>query len=214
MPASKTSRPKPKIASEELIAETARRSYEVLRLKRIRYVGNPFSFLDLRLYNRAFDYKSDKDEFHPTKKGVQFKEDLLQRLIGKWALAPTLLFHRVVLKESYPAFQREEFDTAVFRAFKAIEVRVRKLSRLPPDEIGVKLMRKAFDIDRGPLTDLTKPKGERQARSDFFAGAIGCYKNPHSHRDVELTFNDCFEMLLVASHLFQVLDVEKELKSK
>ena len=110
------------------------------------------------------------------------------------------------MKKAYPALQREEFDTAVFRAFKAVEVRVRELSDLSSDFVGVALMRKAFDVDRGPLTDKAAPKAEREALSHMFSGAIGCYKNPHSHRDVELTFNEAFEMLLVASHLLQVLD--------
>jgi hypothetical protein len=36
----------------------------------------------------------------------------------------------------------------------------------------------------GPLTDKGVEPGERQARSDLFAGAIGSYKNSQSHRDV------------------------------
>jgi len=72
--------------------------------------------------------------------------------------------------------------------------------------VGTPLMRKAFDPESGLLADKTVPKAEREALSHLFAGSIGCYKNPHSHRDVELTFNEAFEMLLVASHLLQVLD--------
>ena len=67
-------------------------------------------------------------------------------------------------------------------------------------------MRKAFDPGSGLLTDITAPRAEREALPHLFAGSIGCYKNPHSHRDVELTFNEAFEMLLVASHLLQVLE--------
>jgi uncharacterized protein (TIGR02391 family) len=202
----KSARPKPKIVRQELIAETARRGYELLRLTRVRYQNNPFEFLDLRLFQRGHDYRTDKDVYHPTKKGVQLKEDDFQRLIGKWTLVPSLLFHPLVMKKSYPALAREEFDTAVFRAFKAVEVRVRELSRLPSTLIGVALMRKAFAIDNGPLADNSIPSAEREARSHLFTGAIGCYKNPHSHRDIELTFNESFEMLLVASHLLQILD--------
>jgi uncharacterized protein (TIGR02391 family) len=137
---------------------------------------------------------------------VQLKEDQFQRLIGKWTLVPSLLFHPIVMKASYSALTREEFDTAVFRAFKAVEVRVRQLSGLPSDLVGVPLMRRAFDVDGGPLMDPKAPKAEREARSHLFTGAIGCYKNPHSHRDVELSFNEAFEMLLLASHLLQTLD--------
>jgi hypothetical protein len=49
-------------------------------------------------------------------------------------------------------------------------------------------------------------KGEREARAHLFAGAIGSYKNPHSHRSVDLKATDAVEMLLLASHLLRILD--------
>jgi uncharacterized protein (TIGR02391 family) len=112
----------------------------------------------------------------------------------------------LIIRRAYPALRREELDTAVFCAFKAVEVRVRKLSGSDAELVGTPLMRKAFDVECGPLTDTHAPKAEREALAHLFAGAIGCYKNPSSHRDVELTFNEAFEMLLVASHLLRVLD--------
>lgn len=202
-------KPKPQIEKQEVLAETGRRSYEILRLSRVRYVDNPNTFIDLRLFQRGWDDYSEDEKYHPTKKGVQLKEDQFQRLIGKWTLIPPLLFHPLIIKKAYPALRREEYDTAVFRAFKAVEVQVRKLSNLPPDLIGTALMRRAFDVDHGPLTDMNSSKAEREARSHLFSGAIGCYKNPHSHRDVKITFNEAFEMLLVASHLLQTLDRPK-----
>lgn len=206
----KIAKSKPKIERQEVLAETERRSYELLRLTRVKYSGNPYTFIDLRLFQRGWDDDGDQEVYHPTQKGVQIKEEQFQSLIGKWTLVPSLLFHPIIVKKVYAALQREEFDTAVFRAFKAVEVRVRELSGLPPDLVGTALMRKAFNIESGPLTDSSVPKAEREALSHLFAGAIGCYKNPHSHRDVELTFNEAFEMLLVASHLLQVLDRVKQ----
>lgn len=208
MPRKRQSEPKPKpeIEKQEVLAETGRRSYETLRLSRVKYVGNPNTFIDLRLFQRGWDDHGDGEKFYPTKKGIQIKEDQFQRLIGNWTLVPSLLFHSLVIEKAYPALRREEYDTAVFRAFKAVEVRVRELSSLPPELVGTALMRRAFDVERGSLADMKSPKAEREARSHLFSGAIGCYKNPHSHRDVEITFNEAFEMLLVASHLLQILD--------
>ena len=197
---------KPKIESQKILAETGRRSYELLRLTRVKYLENPHTFIDLRLFQRGWDDDSEKEVYHPTKKGVQIKEDQFQRLIGKWTLVPSLLFHPLIIKKAYPALRREEYDTAVFRSFKAVEVRVRELGGLPEDLVGTALMRKVFDVDSGALTDQKAPRAEREAMSHLFAGAIGCYKNPHSHRDVELSFSEAFEMLLVASHLLQILD--------
>jgi len=206
MPRKKKAASKPKIERREVIAETGRRNYEILRLSRVKYEDNPHTFVDLRLFQSGYDNSGDDEVYYPTKKGVQLREDHFQRLIGKWTLVPSLLFHPLIVKKAYPALKREEFDTAVFRAFKAVEVRVRELSGLPSGLVGAALMRKAFDVNTGPLTDVSAPRAEREARSHLFTGAIGCYKNPHSHRDVELTFNEAFEMLLVASHLLQVLD--------
>lgn len=202
----KAAKKKPEIELQEIIAETGRRNYEILRLTRVKYAENPYTFLDLRIFQRGWDPDSDKEVYYPTKKGIHVKEENFRRLIGKWTLVPSLLFHPLIIKKAFPALRREEFDTAVFSAFKAVEVRVRQLCGFSTDLVGIPLMRKAFDVVNGPLTDSGAPKAEREALSHLFSGAIGCYKNPHSHRDVELAFNEAFEMLLVASHLLQILD--------
>lgn len=43
-------------------------------------------------------------------------------------------------------------------------------------EIGVDLMRKAFDPEKGRLRSQSGPKPEREALAHLFAGAIGSYK--------------------------------------
>ena len=100
---------------------------------------------------------------------------------------------------------RGEFDVAVFQAMKAVEVAVRAATGIP--ELGVKLMRSAFKPDNGPLTDMTVEPGERIARMEFFAGAIGSYKNPHSHRDVALDDpTEALEVILLANHLLRIVE--------
>ena len=201
---------KSKIESQEVLAEAPRRSYEVIRLSRVKYKENPYSFIDLRLFQIQQD--EDTDILHPTTRGVQFKESDFQKLIGKWTLVPSLLFHKTILKKAWPYVERSEFADAVFQAFKAVEIETRKAAGYPPESIGVKLMREAFDPDKGALTDYTIPKAERQAMADLFSGTIGLYKNPHSHREVELEFNEAFEMLLLASHLLKIIDRKKRIK--
>ena len=107
----------------------------------------------------------------------------------------------------WSAFIRSEYDVAVFQAMKAVEVAVREASGLGAEELGVKLMRKAFNVEDGPLTDMTAEMGERQACSDLFAGAIGSYKNSHSHRDVNLNNPDeAHELVMLANHLLRIVD--------
>ena len=44
-----------------------------------------------------------------------------------------------------------ELDDAVFAAFKAVGIAVREAAKLGPTDIGIPLMRKAFDKTSDPL---------------------------------------------------------------
>src|SRR5579863_7778065 len=99
---------------------------------------------------------------------------------------PKDALHPKISNTVWMALMRQEFDVAVFHAMKAVEVAVRDASGLGKELIGTKLMRAAFAPQGGPLTDEDFEPGEKTARMELFAGAIGSYKNPHSHRDVNL----------------------------
>jgi uncharacterized protein (TIGR02391 family) len=64
-------------------------------------------------------------------------------------------------------------------------------SGLPDETIGVHLMRTAFNTKDGLLKDAAAEGGEKEATAHLFAGAIGAYKNPTSHRTVQ--FDDAME---------------------
>lgn len=131
------------------------------------------------------------------------KRALAVRRIAKDSL------HETIREEVWSLYHRGEYDTAVFVAMKAVEVSVRDASGLS-GELGVRLMRKAFDLKSGPLTDMGVEEGERDARSALFAGAIGSYKNPHSHRNVALDDPDeAAEIIMLANHLLRIVDSRK-----
>ena len=68
-------------------------------------------------------------------------------------------------------------------------------------------MRTAFSPENGPLADMTMEAGERAGRMDFFAGSIAAYKNPHSHRDVNLDDPyEALEIIFLANHLLRIVD--------
>lgn len=105
-----------------------------------------------------------------------------------------------------------ESALAAFEAMKLIEVRVRSLTGASDSLIGVKLMREAFK-DGGVLRDPNMDGGEQVARMEMFSGAIGMFKNPTSHREVE--FDDpteASEVVLLADLLMRILDrIERDL---
>ena len=113
-----------------------------------------------------------------------------------------------------PLFIRGDYDIAVFQAFKEVEIRVRTAASLPTELVGVDLMRTAFNLDEGVLTDYSQPRAEREATSHLFAGAIGLFKNPSSHRDVD--WEDpgaCAELIYLANHLLRIVEKHKQTES-
>lgn len=121
-------------------------------------------------------------------------------------MLPKRLLHPVIAQKVWATFLRGDYDTAVFQAFKEVEVRVREVGSFDTQDIGTDLMRQAFHAENGPLTDPQMPAAERQALSALFAGAIGLYKNPHSHRNVQIDAVEAVEMITIASHLLKIVD--------
>lgn len=130
------------------------------------------------------------------------------------SLLPKEILHPRIADPVWRAFMRGEFDVAAFQAMKAVEVSVRSAAGLAGNLIGVKLMRVAFAPEAGPLTDTSAEGGERVGRMELFADAIASYKNPHSHRDVDLDNpSEAIEIILLANHLLRIVDARAKARS-
>ncbi len=127
----------------------------------------------------------------------------------KASLLPKELLHQEIHKEVYTSFVQGDYETAIFKAFKSVEIAVRNAINGSPNELGVKLMRKAFSPESGPLTLKSQDvlNSEKEATQHLFAAAIGLLKNPSSHRTV--SFDDVAEVvesLMFASLLRRIVD--------
>jgi uncharacterized protein (TIGR02391 family) len=142
-----------------------------------------------------------------TRRGAKVKDRTGLMSYRRASVLPRELLHPRLATKVMAPFLRGEYDVAVFQAFKEVEVGVREAGRFEPEDIGVKLMRAAFDPKIGPLRDPAEPEPEREATAHIFAGAIGRYKNPQSHRDAPITdAGESVELLLLASHLLRIVD--------
>ena len=115
--------------------------------------------------------------------------------------------HPALEEKARPQFLRGDFETAAFVAFKEVEVRVRERLGAADSLLGVPLMRQAFGKDK-PLADPDSDPGEVVAEMEFFAGAVGLFKNPTSHRVVDYgSATEAAEVILVADLLLRLYSI-------
>lgn len=139
-----------------------------------------------------------------------------QQLLKDTTPLETIRASRLVEVDLHPSianrvrreFLSGEYESAVFIAFREVEIRVRDLGGFDNSMVGTRLMTEAFNPSKnGPLVDPNLDPGEQQATMQLFIGAIGAFKNPSSHRQVD--YGDATvaaEAVLLADLLLRILD--------
>lgn len=136
------------------------------------------------------------------------RDVILDSGFDKWVSdreLPAELLHPSLQGNSLNFYRQGLYDTAVFEAFKTLEVSIRNASGLGNELVGTKLAGRAFNPESGELTDQDAEAGERQALMNLMCGALGRYKNPQSHRHVGVEASEARDMLVMASHLIQIV---------
>jgi uncharacterized protein (TIGR02391 family) len=183
------------------------------------YVGNPAASLALVeawtwLINRGLVVReinqSSAEAIRVSRQGHEALDRGLPWLRAVTRLDIELL--PILEAKARPQFLRGDFEAAALMAMKEVEVAVREKSGLSGGMVGTTLMQLAFRPPKnesdtgGPLHQVENEGGEAVAIMNLFAGAIGLFKNPASHRRVDYADpTEAAEVVLLADLLLRLL---------
>lgn len=115
--------------------------------------------------------------------------------------------HPRIAEDVRSEFLRFDYQGAVWKAMRQVEIALRETSGADQYAIGKDVLRHAFASGKGTLVDPNLDEGEQEGIGQLFRGALLALKNPHSHREID--FDDpteAAEIVLFASLLLRILD--------
>ena len=129
-----------------------------------------------------------------------------------WRSVNDDMLHPKIAKKAVDLLARGEHADAIGYAMRSVEIAVRDACGLGDEAFGVNLMRDAFGED-GSLRNRKANKNEENGLRSLFMGAIGAYKNPHSHKDAPVEdVAEALTIVMFASHLLRIVDSRKPQK--
>jgi len=152
------------------------------------------------------DPEQSSSWMHLTRLGQRVRVGDAFKAFRKGQVLPAVLLQSALYSKIRHLFLRGDHDTAVFQAFKEIEVAVRRVGGFGDEVVGKALMTRAFNPEDGPLADKSVIKTEREAEMMLFVGAVGHAKNPFSHREVGLSAERSARLIVFASYLLDIVE--------
>jgi uncharacterized protein (TIGR02391 family) len=151
---------------------------------------------------------SDSGNWHfITRKGIRAAEETQTNVLSVSKLLPIDNLDDILRTRVRPLFLAGDYDTAVFRAYKEVEVRTRRYAGYDISVHGIDVTNRAFKTTEGPLSDTTVPNPEQDAMRFIFSGALGLFRNPSGHRDVHFDDpSEVAEIILTANLLLRLLE--------
>lgn len=124
-----------------------------------------------------------------------------------WANLLSAPLHPAIDSKVRSEFAQSDYATAVFSAFRAVEIKVREAGQIPSNVVARQVMYTAFNESNGVLREPGLDSSEQKGRAELYAGAMAVFKNPGSHREVD--YDDPIEAakaILFADLLLRMLD--------
>lgn len=148
--------------------------------------------------------------FRLTKRGKVIKSRADFDAYRKGGILPMQLLQPRLAEKVHHLFVRGDYDTAVFQAFKTLEVATREACGYDNNVHGVRVFTQAFHSENGPLRNQEATRDERGAELNLFIGAFGHCRNPVSHREVDIRREEAARLIVFASHLLAIVEMRTD----
>lgn len=172
------------------------------RRESVRFLTEAIQWLEAKSLVAPAGQNPERDWMVLTRRGV---EALTTGLHGVLAAERLDVDLHPRLESVRRQFLIAEYEMAVLKALREVEIRVRELSGLD-GLIGRPLVQQAFG-KAGVLRDKAEPPAEQDSLMELLSGALGLFRNPPAHREIQ--FDNpmhAAEVIITASLLMRLLD--------
>ncbi|GEM_PF-2852402 len=171
-------------------------SFDTMRCRDIKQVRGVITFLLL-------PGKNTSNIFEDKRRMMGIEKELAFSLYS---------LHPKIVEKCEKLFIDKHYAEAIFTAMRTVEEEVRAKTTKNPEDLGYKLISKVMNPDKTsnptePSLKFSDIADEQKSAFFLYAGAIGFFKNPMSHRTIN--YNDsqkAIECIFFASLLMRMLD--------